>query len=1071
MNRYNKLTMIGKGTFGSVWLVESRASGSKYAVKELSVRTMSDTDRHLALNEVKILSTLKHKNIIRYKDALQEGINFYIVMEFAEGGDLYTRIKQSKGLFQQEQILDWFTQLLLALKHIHGFNVLHRDLKTQNIFLTKSNVVKLGDFGIARILDSTTDHAQTTVGTPYYLSPEICQQQPIYGPLLQDLIDILLRAKPQDRPSAKQLLYAPAMKPYVEKFAVIQRERIDSVASTANERRTSAEVKPSNVPPKCEQRERNFIDGAVLTAAASSSKPRRKSVVSEFGRLEAAHRKRAQSLEAIETAHKPPYNSNNVMSRPKSVAFSKEKLETAQNKRAKSLESVAAIRESPSKVNKVKPRPKSIASNTERSEATQSRRAKSLETVAIVREIPSNVNNVKPHSKLVASNTERLELARRKRTESLENMHKVPVEKRNSKSVHSNIEKLEVVQKQEIRNQTETLKKEQSNVHYTRVQNDGYMGENTEKILHNINVVPRINKPSKETRLKEDQEPSIGAQKFRVEVTIHEQPKPRTSQDNKQHMTFHREPMANENKQSVVANSLDAKQKIAMEATAADRVRQSILKEHARRRRSSTACARMTEGGEIQFHGAEVKEKVRRKPGRIQSESSSHLPPKHKSTDRKNYTYKKLDVNDTKETKINQRHSEVKSNDIQSRKNNIHTRDSSKEDLKPTEYQQRHSRRPPNEKNNANNPKQELDAQDGHKAAAVDINSALEALRPEKPKKSYRRIMDSDQFALKSRDKTGSVPGVREARVRRQAARESLDQHMNHCLRARKNSKRSGQGISCEQLDKENVCPLSKNGSSRFKTVNKRKAIPPLRENKVDMIDSSEVFKRCETYKVAQFRRLPLMSVPDVTEYAVDSKSSSNAKQAKNRHKSESSLNHKLPFSKFKGIRGVQIERARRRAKKITTNVEVESARSEFSIKPDCAGAVEGKSPSHSHQQAKDANQIDPLNKIKDKPRDSQASQLKFEFRGKTLHLNATDAKSMFAHIEALRVFLEENLGTERFIEAYQYLNGSSLFSLTKGVFKDDAGLERILGKEKRDYSDLLCQLITTEANHFGTSV
>lgn len=262
---------------------------------------------------------------------------------------------------------------------------------------------------------------------------------------------------------------------------------------------------------------------------------------------------------------------------------------------------------------------------------------------------------------------------------------------------------------------------------------------------------------------------------------------------------------------------------------------------------------------------------------------------------------------------------------------------------------------------------------------------------------------------------------------------------------------------------------MSKNGSGRFKTITKRKAIKPLRENQVDMVDSSDAFKLRETYKVAQFRRLPLMSVPDVSECNEESKSTSTANQGKNRHKSESSLNPKLTFSKCKGIRGVQIERARRRAKKITTNADVESSRSEFSIKPDCAGAVEGKSTNLSHH--KEAEQVVSSNEPKDNPRDADVNKLKFKFRGKTLHLNATDAKSMFAHIEALRVFLEENLGTERFIEAYQYLNGSSLFSVTKDVFKNDAGLDKILGKEKREYLDLLCQLITTEANHFGTSV
>jgi NIMA (never in mitosis gene a)-related kinase len=88
MDRYKKITMIGKGTFGSAWLVVSKLSGYRYAIKELSVRTMSASDRHLALNEVKILSTLKHRNIVRYKNAFEEESNFYIVMEYAEGGEI-----------------------------------------------------------------------------------------------------------------------------------------------------------------------------------------------------------------------------------------------------------------------------------------------------------------------------------------------------------------------------------------------------------------------------------------------------------------------------------------------------------------------------------------------------------------------------------------------------------------------------------------------------------------------------------------------------------------------------------------------------------------------------------------------------------------------------------------------------------------------------------------------------------------------------------------------------------------------------------------------------------------------
>jgi NIMA (never in mitosis gene a)-related kinase len=92
-------------------------------------------------------------------------------------GDLSKKIKEAKAqrtFFEPEQIFDWFIQLSLALKHIHAKKILHRDLKSQNIFLTKDNQVKLGDFGISKVLESTHDFAKTSLGTPYYLSPEVC---------------------------------------------------------------------------------------------------------------------------------------------------------------------------------------------------------------------------------------------------------------------------------------------------------------------------------------------------------------------------------------------------------------------------------------------------------------------------------------------------------------------------------------------------------------------------------------------------------------------------------------------------------------------------------------------------------------------------------------------------------------------------------------------------------------------------------------------------------------------------------------------------------------------------------
>ncbi|XP_030332805.1 serine/threonine-protein kinase Nek5 isoform X3 [Strigops habroptila] len=101
-------------------------------------------------------------------------------MEYCDGGDLMKRINMQHGvLFDEDQILSWFVQISLGLKHIHDKKILHRDVKAQNIFLSNNGkVAKLGDFGIARQLNSTMEFAHTCVGTPYYLSPEICENQP-----------------------------------------------------------------------------------------------------------------------------------------------------------------------------------------------------------------------------------------------------------------------------------------------------------------------------------------------------------------------------------------------------------------------------------------------------------------------------------------------------------------------------------------------------------------------------------------------------------------------------------------------------------------------------------------------------------------------------------------------------------------------------------------------------------------------------------------------------------------------------------------------------------------------------
>lgn len=98
-----------------------------------------------------------------------------------EGGDLAAVIKERKEAnkpFSEDELMQWFVQLCLALKHIHENRILHRDLKASNVFLTARNCVKLGDFGISKVLEGTLEAAMTVVGTPYYMSPEVCQSKP-----------------------------------------------------------------------------------------------------------------------------------------------------------------------------------------------------------------------------------------------------------------------------------------------------------------------------------------------------------------------------------------------------------------------------------------------------------------------------------------------------------------------------------------------------------------------------------------------------------------------------------------------------------------------------------------------------------------------------------------------------------------------------------------------------------------------------------------------------------------------------------------------------------------------------
>ena len=152
LQKYKKVKYLGKGSYSGTVLVELRSNpAQKFVIKEIVIGHLKPAEQKAAKNEADVLHQMSHSNITMYIESFVEGSKLYIVMEHADGGDLSGSIQRQKQTgegWPEDEVMRIFVQICLALKHVHDANILHRDLKAQNIFLTTKGIVKLGDFGM-----------------------------------------------------------------------------------------------------------------------------------------------------------------------------------------------------------------------------------------------------------------------------------------------------------------------------------------------------------------------------------------------------------------------------------------------------------------------------------------------------------------------------------------------------------------------------------------------------------------------------------------------------------------------------------------------------------------------------------------------------------------------------------------------------------------------------------------------------------------------------------------------------------------------------------------------------------
>ena len=181
MEDFEIISKLGEGAYSIVYKVIRKIDKKIYALKKVKLLNLSEKEKENALNEVRILASVKSNYVVSYKEAFfdEKDRTLCIVMEFADKGDLYQKIVEHKKksiFFDESTVWHIFIQLVKGLKSLHDLNILHRDLKSANVFLFSNGEAKIGDLNVSKVTRGGLGTTQT--GTPYYASPEVWNDSP-----------------------------------------------------------------------------------------------------------------------------------------------------------------------------------------------------------------------------------------------------------------------------------------------------------------------------------------------------------------------------------------------------------------------------------------------------------------------------------------------------------------------------------------------------------------------------------------------------------------------------------------------------------------------------------------------------------------------------------------------------------------------------------------------------------------------------------------------------------------------------------------------------------------------------